>query len=99
MFSLESPHQGNSNEYTQHTIINIKLKITLNYPKYNNVCSYGIFLVREFQNEFKIAVVDEPSVFEPLKFYCLILSPCRIGMTVPHPSSSLILNLEMSNRS
>ena len=22
-FSLESPHQGNSNEYTQHTIINI----------------------------------------------------------------------------
>ena len=23
MFSLESPHQGNSNEYTQQTIINI----------------------------------------------------------------------------
>ena len=24
MFSLEPPHRGDSNEYTQHTIINIK---------------------------------------------------------------------------
>ena len=43
MFSLESPHRGDSNEYTQHAIINIKKKITLNYLKYNSVCSYGIF--------------------------------------------------------
>ena len=42
MFSLESPHGGDSNEYIQHTIINMK-KITLNYPRYNNVCSCGIF--------------------------------------------------------
>ena len=35
--------RGDSNEYTQHAIINIKKKIKLNYPKYNNVCSYGIF--------------------------------------------------------
>ena len=40
MFSLESPHRGDSNEYTQHAIFNIK-KITLNYPKYNNVFSLG----------------------------------------------------------
>ena len=34
MFSLESPHRGDSNEYTQHTIFNIKKdKITLSYPK------------------------------------------------------------------
>ena len=43
MFSLESPHQGDSNEYKQHAIFNIIKKITLNYPKYNNVCSFGIF--------------------------------------------------------
>ena len=43
VFSLESPHRGDSNEYTQHTIINLIKKITLNYSKYNNVCSYGIF--------------------------------------------------------
>ena len=30
MFSLESPHRGDSSEYTQHTIINIKKKTILN---------------------------------------------------------------------
>ena len=38
--SLESPHRGDSNEYTQHTIINIKRKS----PIYYNVCSYDIFV-------------------------------------------------------
>ena len=34
VFSLESPQLGDSNEYTQHTIFNIKKrKITLSYPK------------------------------------------------------------------
>ena len=32
-FSLTSPHRGDSNEYTQYAIFNIKRKITLNYPK------------------------------------------------------------------
>ena len=44
MFSLESPHRGDSNKYTKHTIINIKIK-SPEYPKYNNVCSYGTFLL------------------------------------------------------
>ena len=68
MFSLESPHRGDCNEYTQHTIIDIKTKITQNYHKYNNVCSYGFFYWG-LKNEFEIAVVNEPSVFEPLKIY------------------------------
>ena len=34
VFLLESPHRGDSNEYTQYTIFNIKKKITLNYPKF-----------------------------------------------------------------
>ena len=35
MFSLESPHRGDSNEYTKSSIFNIKKKkkITLNYPE------------------------------------------------------------------
>ena len=33
VFSSESPHQGDSNEYTQYTIFNTKKKIALNYPK------------------------------------------------------------------
>ena len=28
-------------------------------------------------NEFEIAVVNEPSVFEPLKFYCNKISPMK----------------------
>ena len=66
VFSLELPHQGDSNEYTQHTIINMKKKkkITLNY---SNVCSIGIFSL-VLKNDFEIGVVNEPSLFEPLKF-------------------------------
>ena len=41
VFSFESPHQGDSNEYTQYTIFNIKWK--LNHPKLSQICSYGIF--------------------------------------------------------
>ena len=37
MFSLESPHRGDSNEYTQYTIFNMKKKIILNYPKSETV--------------------------------------------------------------
>ena len=33
VFSLESPHGGDSNENTQYTIFNIKKKINLNYPE------------------------------------------------------------------
>ena len=36
VFSLESPHSGNSSEYTQYTIFNIKKKI---FP----ICSFVIF--------------------------------------------------------
>ena len=32
VFSLESPHRGDSNEYTQYTIFNVKKKIALIYP-------------------------------------------------------------------
>ena len=33
VFSLELPHRGDTNEYKQHTIFNIKKKISLNFPK------------------------------------------------------------------
>ena len=72
MFSLESPHRADSNEYTQYTIFNIKKKITLNYPKSADVG----FFSKALKNEFKAAVVNEPLVFEPLKFYCNINVLC-----------------------
>ena len=33
VYSLESPHWGDSAEYIQHTIFNMKRKIALNHPK------------------------------------------------------------------
>ena len=33
MFSLESPNRGDSNDYTQYTIFNMKRKLDLNYLK------------------------------------------------------------------
>ena len=57
MFSLESPPRGDSNEYTQYTIFNIKKKITLNMQLWD--------FSKGFKNQFEPAVVSEPSVFEP----------------------------------
>ena len=55
VFSLESPHRGDSNEYTQYTIFNIKKKITLNYSK---SAAMGFF-PKGLKNELDTAVVNE----------------------------------------
>ena len=34
MFSLDSPHRGDSNEYKQYTIFIMIKKIALDYPKF-----------------------------------------------------------------
>ena len=49
------------------TIFNIKKKITLNYPKsaVMEIFSKGL------KDEFETAVVNEPSVFELLKVFCI----------------------------
>ena len=70
MFSLESPQRGDSNQYTQYTIFQYKKE---NLPKLSQICNYGI-RSKELNNEFETAVVNEPSVFEPLKFYCNLVS-------------------------
>ena len=40
------------------------------HPKLSQICSYRNFS-KGLKNEFEIAMVNEPSVFEPLKFYCM----------------------------
>ena len=66
---LESPHRGDSNEYTQHATINIKKKVTLNYPKYKMSAAIRFFSLGTEERVGK-SVLNEPSEFEPLKFYC-----------------------------
>ena len=51
-FSLESPHRGDCNEYTQYTFFNVK-QITLNYPK---SAAMGFFS-KGIKNEFETIVL------------------------------------------
>ena len=51
------------------SIFSLKRKITLNYPK---SAATGLFSWR-LKHEFGTAVVNEPSVFEQLKFYCIYI--------------------------
>ena len=67
VYSLESdsPHRGDSNEYTRHTFAREKKKMPLNYPYIvfgGNPCG--------LKNVFDSIMVNEPSGFEPLKCYC-----------------------------
>ena len=79
MFTLESPLRGDSNEYTQYIIFQYEKE---KHPKLSQICSYGIFS-KGLKNEFERAMVNEPSVFEPLKFYCIML---KIEMTLTYIS-------------
>ena len=65
MLSLESPHRGDSNENIKYTIFNKIKKITLIIP---NLQLWDFS--QGLNNEFESAVVNEPSVFELLKFFC-----------------------------
>ena len=57
--------RGDSNENTQYTVFNIAKKITLIIQNLQpRDFSQGL------QHEFETAMVNEPSVFEQLKFYC-----------------------------
>ena len=72
MYSLESPNRGDSNEYTQHTIINIKKE---NHPKLSQIqyCLQLWDFCYGLKNEFERvqnSQVFEPSVFEAQKVYC-----------------------------
>ena len=42
-----------------------------NHPKLSQICNYGI-CSKGPKNEFETTMVKEPSVFEPLKFYCIL---------------------------
>ena len=66
VFSLESPHRGDSNEYTQYTIFIIKMKspqIILNLQ----LRVFFLGTQERVQNSRGKRAIS----FEPLKFYCM----------------------------
>ena len=93
MFSLESPHRGDSSEYTQYTICNMKKKNTQIIPNLQ-LCGFS----KELKNEFETAGVNEPSVFEPLKFYCIkcIMSCHNKNSTECYVAPALCLHIRNS---
>ena len=52
-----------------------KKKVDLNYHKY-----VGMGLFPRDSKTFETAVVNEPSVFEPPKFYCLYYTYLRVAL-------------------
>ena len=52
--------------HTQHSVFNIEKKITLNHPK---SAAMGFFS-KGLKSKFETGMVNKPSVFKPLKFYC-----------------------------
>ena len=65
VFSLESHHHGDSKEYTQYTLSIYKMKIILNLQPSD--------FFKGVKNEFETAMVNDPSVFDPLKVYYIVL--------------------------
>ena len=89
VFSLESPHRGGSNEYTQYTIYQYKKE---NHSKLSQICNYGI-CSKGLKKEFETAVVNEPSVFEPLQFYytCFYVMCFWPGLGLPRPKAIVVI--------
>ena len=87
MFSLESPHRGDSNKIRNIPFSIYKRKISLNYPK---SAAVGFFF-KGLKDQFETAVVNEPSVFEPLKFYCILYCQwiCSTIKALEHVTISL----------
>ena len=80
VYSLQSPHRGDSNEYTEYTIILLKVEnIFINYrhlppdlaPRLNLNGS-------NYTSLEQISMV--PKMFEPLKFDCNCLSHSRFNI-------------------
>ena len=83
--SLESPHRGDSNEYTQHTITVLIKMTSLNY---HHFLSDGVMINPQWSNISPINL-HGPKMFELLRFQCsnkerqkwshLLTQACRLN--------------------
>ena len=55
-------------------------------PKLSNICSYGFFF-QGTQELVQNTVINEPSVFQPLEFYCIMIRMSYV--TGDEPSTSV----------
>ena len=78
---------------TQNIPFSIKKKEY--HPRLSKICSYRIFFSKGLKNEFETAVVNEPSVFEPSKSYCIYHDHLVIRYSFP---SKFKTNLNSSTK-
>ena len=64
------------------------------HHKLSQICNYGIFS-KGLKNEFETAVVNEPSVFEPLKLYCSRLCTMFDNFIKGHPTHYMYISSYM----
>ena len=69
VFSFESPHGGDSNEYTQYTIFSMKKKNTINYSKSAAMAFFPGTQERGRNSYGKRAITVR--AIKVLKFYCI----------------------------
>ena len=68
MFLSELLHWGDSDMSTRYTVFSLKK----NHSIVPNLQVWDFYQGK--QNEFQAAVINEPSVFKPLKVYCNVIS-------------------------
>ena len=73
MFSLESPQRGNSNEYKQYTIFNMKEKNSLNYPKSANMGCFQETQARVRNSRSKLVISVRATEILLYLYTCLII--------------------------
>ena len=80
VYSLESPRWGDSNEYTQHTIILLKIEnISISYRHLlSDLLPWLKLIGSNYPSLEQISTV--PKMFEPLKFDCIYDSASRKGV-------------------
>ena len=78
VFSVEWPHRGDSNKYTQYTTFDITKEITQNYPK----SAAMEFFSKRLKNEFEKVVVDQPSMSADGLLYMAISNVLLSFLTV-----------------
>ena len=67
---------------THNLPFSIKKNRKESHPELSIICRNG-FYPRDAKFEFETAVVNEPSVFKPLKFYCILVQCiCKLGFLV-----------------
>ena len=91
LYSLEWPHRGDCNEYTQHTIILKKIE-KKKIEKISLLCTCPAAMINIISCNYPC--LEVPKVLVPLKFYCTQLQ-LRLYLFITKSLEKVSLNLQL----